>query len=173
MPQFSEEDICTRCSKINRTCCRTQPENTENCFPVSGAEIESLGRYFSPDHQVLRTQNSFKFIHNLKKLIPDKKEAIKREFPENGTHFRLKTTEDGSCVLLGDKGCTLPWGARPFYCRLYPFWVYKGKITLFDDPECLALREKMQLRPLLSLLGTTGREILDMHSEMLKHLNLK
>lgn len=173
MQQISEENICARCSKINRTCCRIQPENAVNCFPLSGPEIKELNRYFNGENPVLRTKNSVEFVRNLKKLIPDEKKAIVKEFPEDGTHQRLKTTEDGSCILLGDRGCILPWRARPLYCRLYPFWVYKGKITLFDDPDCLALQEKMQLRQILSLLGTTGREILDMHSEMLKQLNLK
>jgi Fe-S-cluster containining protein len=173
MQQFSEENICARCSKISRTCCRIQPENAVNCFPLSGAEIKDLNRYLTGEDPVLRTKNSVEFVRNLKKLIPDKKEAIDREFPQNGTHQRLRTTEDGSCILLGDKGCTLPWRVRPIFCRLYPFWVYKGKVTLFDDPECLALQVENQPRRALSLLGSTGREILDLYFEMLKHLNLK
>lgn len=173
MHHFSEENICARCSKISRTCCRTRPENAANCFPLSGPEIEDLNRDFTGEDPVLRTKNSVEFIANLKKLIPDKKQAIEEQFPENGTHPRLKTTADGSCLLLRDRGCILPRRARPIFCRLYPFWVYKGKITLFDDPDCLALQEEKQPRRVLSLLGTTGREVLDMYLEMLKHLNLK
>ncbi|MBN1612517.1 MAG: YkgJ family cysteine cluster protein [Polyangiaceae bacterium] len=33
----------------------------------------------------------------------------------------LVATEDDSCVLLGDQGCTV-YEHRPLQCRAYPFW---------------------------------------------------
>ncbi len=162
--------MCIRCSAKFRTCCRADPKNTINCFPLSPAELHWL-RSLHPDKAfAVQEPNSRSFIRHMRHLFPTTRE-IGRVFPPGAKHPRLKTTKDGSCVFLDSWGCLLPYEKRPLFCCIYPFWVNREKITAFDDPGCLAIQENQSIKDLLVLFDQTPREIYHLYHLMLKNLN--
>ncbi|MFP4167298.1 MAG: YkgJ family cysteine cluster protein [Desulfonatronovibrionaceae bacterium] len=174
MPQGTKkEHICKRCSRVYKTCCRTEPENTANCFPLSISELRALNRCLPGIRASQEETNTPEFIGSLQRLLPNQREIVGQKFPEQGTHLRLNTDYNGACVFLDPNGCLLPREYRPLYCRLYPFWVYKGKVTLFDNPNCLALQETRSVNGLVKLFNTSTNRILELHELMLKNLALK
>ncbi len=69
-------------------------------------------------------------VENIKNISPDAlKPAPYFEFcDKEGTFYvcgyALKTKEDGTCIFLKDKRCTI-YGSRPAICRLYPYMLHK------------------------------------------------
>lgn len=85
--------------------------------------------------------NSPTFVLAMCNLFPKEKPRIKEIFPEGGTHMRLSLTPGGGCAFLSGHGCTLPRPARPWFCRVFPFWAVGGTLQCFQDNGCLAVRE--------------------------------
>ena len=97
---------------------------------------------------------------------------IGEAFPPQGSHWRLATTEQGGCVFLGRAGCVLERSVRPVYCRLFPLWVFHGKLTWFTAGECLANVECSSLAPMLAAMGTDSAEVRTLFAEMCSKLGL-
>ena len=57
--------------------------------------------------------------------------------------------------MLGAQGCVLQGRARPYFCRLYPFWVVPpDHLQVFSYNHCLAQKEHRTLHDLCRALGT-------------------
>ncbi len=110
--------------------------------PLSGCEAEAIAgfsgmerRYFS----VIKS-NTADFIEKVLYLFPGCPEGVHRAFPSGGRHYELLTIAD-RCALLRNDGRLLPAGARPLFCRIYPFWFFGSQLHVFPDDLRLALRE--------------------------------
>ncbi|XPV77438.1 MAG: zinc/iron-chelating domain-containing protein [Desulfovibrio sp.] len=141
--------VCSRCADTYSTCCRLTPGDEVYCFPVSpeeAARIEEETKELVSRKELhieitlVEENNSPEFKENLYRLLPQSKDEIDTKFPEGATHLRLAVT-GGKCPLLGDNGCLLTRESRPYYCRLFPFWIMGGELTYFDARQCLACEE--------------------------------
>lgn len=165
-------DVCSRCAAKNRTCCTVSSGNEEFCFPISLPEMEAIrsAGQGGEDCFVLAA-NTPGFVKQLSLLMPEIE--IGEAFPPQGSHWRLATTEEGDCVFLGHAGCVLERSVRPVYCRLFPLWVFHGRLTWFTAEECLANKECSSLAPMLAAMGTDSAEIKALFAEMCSKLGLR
>lgn len=95
--------------------------------------------------------NSPDFLKAMRDLFPGERDAIRAAFPDGESHMRLALDPDGACVFLSEHGCVLPRPARPYFCRIFPFWVVRGRLQCFQSEDCLAVRE--QPGNFMALLG--------------------
>lgn len=165
--------ICARCSDINQTCCRLKPGMEILCFPLSGSELETISRATGLSDFYVRENNTPDFIRNLGKLMPCSGSALRRCFPAQGIHSRLKTDVSGNCTFLGPQGCRLDADVRPLYCRIYPFWFSRGKLTILDDAGCLAQKEASSVKIMLNLFGADPEQLSRMFCSLLDNLGLE
>lgn len=152
--------ICARCAAVNPTCCRTNPENGDKCFPLSEAEKERLVPHAAslgvPVAEV--EYNTPEFLALMFELFPDKKKELRAALPQGGTHLRLPLSADGSCLFLQEDGCFLPRDARPWYCQLFPIWVRQRYFDRFQPEGCLLTREAGRLPEVFTALGLSREE---------------
>ena len=167
-----EKYICAQCSEIYPTCCQIKQERTEYCFPLSESEIEKIRKKIGTDDFYVQEKNSNNFIQKLISLLPEYKQKIVQLFPPNGTHYRLRLKDNGKCYFLTDNGCDLARDDRPFYCQIYPFWIYNQKITYFEDKYCLAQKKTKKIGHLLKLFSVTIDSIEDNFNSMITALGI-
>lgn len=152
--------ICIRCAAVNPTCCKTPPAKRANCFPLSFAEEERLLPHALklglPSHEV--EENTPEFVKLMYALFPDRRAAVRKGFPKEGTHMRLPLGEKGECLFLREDGCALPREARPWYCQLFPLWVRNGFFDYFVSESCLLAQEAKNLGDVFALLGISREE---------------
>ncbi|CCO24736.1 YkgJ family cysteine cluster protein [Maridesulfovibrio hydrothermalis] len=159
--------VCARCAAKGPTCCELTPGTEEVCFPVSDYERERI-RECVPDLGGFAMQpNTAVFIENLLRLFPDQRRTVREMFPPGCTHYRLEVDESGKCVFLGAQGCLIPQEARPFYCRLFPFWTDEsGRITLLEVERCLAQQENKSTGKLFNALGISQIKVRELHGKL-------
>ena len=87
-------------------------------------------------------------------------------FPKGGRHLRLGTTPAGDCLLLGPNGCRLPRASRPWYCRIFPFWVRWGEVVVIPSPTCLGVRKASNKAATLELYSLTDAEVLEIFASL-------
>lgn len=160
--------VCARCGAEGSTCCKLQPGQEQHCFPMSAEERERMAPYVDGDSAFTLELNTEAFAQGLRCAFPHDKASIDALFPVDGTacHYRLATHPDGACTLLGPEGCILPREARPYYCRLFPFWVCGRKVMIFTSSCCLAQRETKAFARLAEALGMTDAEIRRLHDRL-------
>ncbi len=159
--------ICRSCAAAGPTCCTVSPGQEEHCFPVSEMErgriVEQVGLTvgaFTPE------ANSGAFRVNMQKLFPRERDLLDQLFPETGRHLRLSCDAAGNCVFLRAAGCCLPRPARPYYCRLFPLWVFSGQVTGFANPGCLIYRQGRNVSGMMRLLGRTAVATRELHGRL-------
>lgn len=158
----SDPSVCKRCAQEGSSCCQLDPGLEEFCFPLSDTEKERI-QEFQPDEGGFALQeNTEGFLLNLQRLFPGERDQIRALFPARKFHFRLAVDEEGSCRFLGRDGCRIPAELRPYYCRLFPFWVVKGSINVFDAESCLARRETVNLFRMFDSFGLNAALIRDL-----------
>ncbi|SKA79734.1 hypothetical protein SAMN02745704_01255 [Paucidesulfovibrio gracilis DSM 16080] len=158
----SDPSICKRCALQGPTCCRLEPGQEEFCFPLSQTEKERI-QEFQPDEGGFALQeNTEGFVHNILRLFPGEKERVLALFPRQKFHFRLAVDASGACRFLGSKGCRIPQDLRPYYCRLFPFWVVHNEVSVFDSPSCLARREAVHLLRMFETFDTNAGTVRDL-----------
>ena len=162
--------VCVRCADRGRTCCALSGGNEEFCFPVSASERLAILASGIGAEAFVSAPNTQAFVEQLDQLIPD--HAVKDIFPANGSHWRLATTTGGQCILLGGAGCGLERSIRPFYCRLFPLWVYRGQLTWFTAEECLANEQCNSIADMLRFMDAEAREIRSLFRAMCHALGL-
>jgi Fe-S-cluster containining protein len=168
----SRKYICAQCSEIYPTCCQIKQELAEYCFPLSKPEIEKIREKIGTDDFYVQEKNSNNFIHKLISLLPEYKQKIVQLFPPDETHYRMRLQDNGKCCFLTDNGCNLTGDDRPFYCQVYPFWIYNQKITYFEDKYCLAQEKTKKISYLLKLFSVTINSIEDNFNSMITALGL-
>lgn len=161
-----DSDVCRRCSRLGPTCCRIATGQEEFCFPLSLAEKERIQELVPYTGGFVLASNSKAFIDYACRLFPGEEEAVRELFPEGKEHFRLAVDSMGACRFLGPLGCEIPREARPYYCRLFPFWMVEGEVIFFDSPTCLARREGGTLTRILDMLDTGRANVKDLYGRL-------
>lgn len=159
--QCAKEDpaICARCALTGPTCCTVTPGSEANCFPVSEMEWERVLEHAGERGAFVRETNTQPFRHMVARLFPGEHRAVEELFPHHKVHLRLATTPAGQCIFASAEGCELPREARPYYCRIFPLWVYGERLTVFNADGCSAVREGRGHRGVMAMLGTTENEV--------------
>jgi Fe-S-cluster containining protein len=164
---MTDPHVCARCAHIGDTCCRLSPGEEALCFPLSEAEKNRILDCAEGVRGVFVVEpNSGAFLGNVKKLFPGEEKLVRAAFPENKFHLRLATDTSGNCLLLSDEGCMLPREARPYYCRLYPFWSVDGKLTLMTSSRCLLQREAPSFKGIMDGLGMQVSTVLELYGRL-------
>jgi Fe-S-cluster containining protein len=161
-----DADVCRRCSFQGPTCCRITAGQEEYCFPLSQTEKERIQDLVPYTGGFVLSPNSKAFIDYACRLFPGEEELVRRIFPEGKEHFRLAVDSMGACRFLGPLGCEIPQEARPYYCRLFPFWMAGRTVTHFDTPTCLARREGGTLARILDILDTNKATVKDLYGRL-------
>ncbi|MHC1790070.1 YkgJ family cysteine cluster protein [Solidesulfovibrio sp.] len=159
--------VCAACAAAGPTCCSLTPGQEELCFPVSDMErtriVEQVGLSlgaFTPQ------ANTGAFLANLVRLFPRERAILGRLFPQEGQHLRLSVDAAGNCVFLRADGCCLPRAVRPYYCRLFPFWLSGAAVSAFAAPGCLVHRQGRTVSRMLALLDSTEADVRDLHGRL-------
>jgi Fe-S-cluster containining protein len=168
---FTHPDVCRRCAAVGRTCCAVSSGDEEFCFPVSAAEMTAIRQAGEGGECFVSAANTVGFVEQLALLLPGY--DIAGAFPPQGSHWRLATTAEGRCIFLGPEGCRLERSVRPVYCRLFPLWLFAGRLTWFTAEECLANKECSSLAGMLRAMGTDSAEATALHRDMCAKLGLE
>ncbi len=159
--------VCARCAGLGPTCCEVSPGQEEACFPVSDLERQRISDHLALSRGgFVEERNSRAFVTNLHRLFPRERRVVDALFPARGTHLRLSTDARGRCQFLAAAGCVLPNEVRPYYCRLFPFWVVSGRLCVFAPAGCLAHREGRSVAGMLESLAVPAARLLDLHSRL-------
>lgn len=159
-------DACRRCAEASGTCCTLSPGQEEFCFPLSARERADMEAAGAGPEMFFSQANTPAFVDNLCRLFPGEGALLRALFPAGGFHDRLAVALTGECLLLGPEGCRLPREARPYYCRLFPFWMRGGRQMYFEFKECQALRESRGGAGLLKRLGMTETGVFDLYHRL-------
>lgn len=147
--------ICARCAAIHPTCCRTDPDATNNCVPLSEAERRRLVPFAEklgiPSAET--EENTEEFLSLMRLLFPDRPSILANAYPLGGAHFRLPLAVDGACLFLRENGCFLPRTARPWYCQLFPIWIREGYFVRMTPQACLITHEVKRLGDVFTAIG--------------------
>jgi Fe-S-cluster containining protein len=161
-----DTDACTRCAENCGTCCTLAPGNEQYCFPLSPCERADMEAAGAGPETFYCQANTPDFLDNLCRLFPGEGAKVREVFPAEGVHDRLAVSPAGACLLLGPQGCRLPREARPYYCRLFPFWIRTGQLMFFEFKDCLAVRESRGGAGLLKRLGMTEKGVFDLYHRL-------
>lgn len=158
--------ICARCAAVSTTCCTIPPGAEEHCFPLSALERDRILDWMGDRRGGFEQEpNSEVFLANMRGLFPCEPELLERAFPSTKHHFRL-AAPDGKCAFLTEEGCGLPRQVRPYYCRLFPLWMRGKRVTMFDAPDCLAVREGRNIYRVLKSLAMTETQVRDLYGRL-------
>ncbi len=162
----SDPHICAQCAACGRTCCTLLPGNEELCFPISQAEQEMILDWGGTEELFDQLPNSPAFRNSLDYLFPEDRVRLRELFPKGGLHKRLGTTFTGECLLLGPQGCRLPRANRPWYCRIFPFWVRFNEVHVIPSPSCPGVRKAPGKEACLELYGLDEADILEIFRQL-------
>ena len=166
-PEANEDPhICASCAKKSDTCCHIEPENAELCFPLSEPEAARLKDYLGESLCLGEAPNSSEFLTVMVSLFPGESPVVHSLFPPDKNHATLGTDAKGFCLHLGPDGCELPRELRPWFCRLFPFWVSRGEITTFAAPYCLAHRQSISLRGMLRKIDQNEADVREIYNNL-------
>jgi Fe-S-cluster containining protein len=158
--------VCRRCALAGPTCCQLSAGQEEFCFPLSVLEKDRIRDHLPDLGGFASAPNSASFVDGLSRLFPDERREVKALFPAGKEHLRLAVDAHGACRFLSPGGCLVPREARPYYCRLFPFWITGERITLFETPFCLAQQEHPKVGDLLAVLGLTTTQVASLHGSL-------
>ena len=156
--------ICAACAKAGSTCCYIAPDGSELCFPLSRPEAARLRRQVGSALRLGEAPNSREFLETMYNLFPGESEVVNKIFPAGKKHLTLAVDERGFCVHLGKNGCALPRNVRPWFCRIFPFWIERGNLTGFAAPYCLASRQILTVQGLLRKMGQSESDVLEIYN---------
>lgn len=166
LTQTGDSDVCLRCSQQGATCCRITAGQEEFCFPLSLKEKERIQEHVPYTGGFALSKNSPAFIESTCRLFPGEEALVRELFPKGKEHFRLAVDTMGACRFLGPEGCEIPQEVRPYYCRLYPFWMVGHEIIVFDSPTCLARRESRSLKQMFCSLDMNKANVKDLYGRL-------
>ncbi|MCK5405278.1 MAG: hypothetical protein KAI75_08590 [Desulfobulbaceae bacterium] len=155
--------ICASCALIGPTCCRCTSEEDTVVAPLSESEwrlIQAKAPWTAKLDFVAKGKNSSVFLAQMIRLFPTQEEEVLRAFPKDGFHYKLAMNKEGRCLLLGPKGCLLPYNVRPLFCRMYPFWMTTDQLQIFGYAGCLAIHEFETVPELCAAMQTGPSQLL-------------
>lgn len=162
-----DPEVCRRCAGSVSSCCAHVPGDEERCFPISDMERRRIEDCISLRRGAFVLEpNTGAFRANLYRLFPSERREMDALFPEGGWHARLSRDARGRCVFLRTDGCLLPRQVRPYYCRLFPFWVLGRRLTVIAAADCLARREGGDPAGMLHLLRCPEKMAHDLHGRL-------
>ena len=134
--------ICATCHLGGAGCCRIEPGFEGLMFGLLPQEVEriSLDTGMTSAQFTVIDKPRCDFIRELATWFPPQAEILR-----DGIRQRLMT-RNGACVFLTDRGCLLRPEARPYYCRMYPFWFDRhGNLRLTRSEGCLAQQDALSV----------------------------
>ena len=169
-PNKPDPSICATCASQSHTCCYVSPGNEDYCFPISKAEqnriLTQCGQELAGAEFFAISHNTPEFLSAMHNLFPEEKNILNKLFPKGKKHFRLATLNTGFCVFLGKLGCVLPRDVRPWFCKLFPFWVQNGEITAFTASYCLIAKGAISPTGMLNIMGQNPDEVLSIFNKL-------
>lgn len=168
----TDPGVCARCASLGSTCCHLAPGHEEFCFPLSNTEKDRIQETLPGKGGFVLEANSEAFVDNVCRLFPGEEDTVRTLFPKGKSHYRLAVGKDGACRFLGPEGCAVPREIRPYYCRLFPFWMAGNEVIIFDSESCLARREARNLNRMLESIGTTRAVVRDLFGRLRLAWNL-
>ncbi len=147
--------ICGQCHIIGNGCCFLRRNDEKFMFGLTFDEIVKIQIYSKfEQYQIVTTDNVEKnFSLEMQKFD----EIFENTFVGN-KRFKLRSA-GGMCIFLTENGCKLPVNMRPFYCRLYPFWVVNDEVILIGAPFCEAMKYQKNLPLLMQKIETDSSQI--------------
>lgn len=160
-----QEHVCATCHKQGTGCCFLGKYKTDEQFGLTLPEIEAIKEEtgLPTDKFTIKDKVKPKF---LKKIA--KSHSIFQLIMPNGFRYRLKL-KNRQCHFLGEQGCTLPTNIRPYYCRLYPFWVdEKGELAIMKSKTCLAQQDVKSYDEVFKRLGMDTENVKLLFNQLMK-----
>jgi len=158
-------NICAKCHENGTGCCIMHPSEEDFMFGLTDHEIQKIALTCSiNENEFVVCDNvstdTMAYYLKLDSLFSDVMIECKRK------RFKLK---NGKCFFLTENGCELPVNIRPYYCRLYPFWVNQEKKTTFIPSErCLAQNYAVLVDDLYAIFNTDEAGIKNLYDEYCK-----
>ncbi|MBS2023632.1 MAG: YkgJ family cysteine cluster protein [Deltaproteobacteria bacterium] len=156
--------VCGRCVAAGGGCCTSEP----GIFgpPLTRADEERIAAATGLTPR--------KFVH-VRSVDAEEQRAWEEDVPSaKGIVVRGKVRSlarpDGRCLLLTERGCSLPLDARPLQCRLFPFVVRGRSLTVQPAGECLAVREADGISSLARQLRTSAQELVQLDGQLQEEL---
>jgi Fe-S-cluster containining protein len=114
-------DICLECSKKYGGCCTVEP-----FVPVTIKDIERMEKLGYKKEFFLTLKR-----YSKKDIVGPEKWWINSFIDIKGVKYKINLKRKGKrCVFLENrKGCVLG-NKRPFFCKIYPFWVENNKVVV-------------------------------------------
>lgn len=164
MTHTEPSDLCARCHTQGSGCCRLGGFNEDQMFPLTLGEIEAMAQAsgLDPEQFTVADRPPRQFLEMAAALHPVLITAMPR-----GERLRLRIQPGGECFFLGPQGCALPYQARPFYCRLYPFFfTMDERLMVLQAEHCLAQRGARSWREVLSRLGQKEAHLRELFAQL-------
>lgn len=161
----TDPHICETCHQEGLGCCYLVDGTEEQMFGLTQGEIERMAEASGADPQKFTVTDRPPewFVKFLKTIHP----AFLQTMPGRRRR-RLRINADGACFFASLTGCTLPRQARPYYCRLYPFWfTAAGQLMVLTSPFCLAQRKTKNPQKLLEIMELTQEGLREIFQEFL------
>lgn len=166
----TDPKICALCAAQGPSCCALSPGDEQFCFPLGSADRAAIMAAGYTDTGMVEVTNTRDFVDQLANLLPD--HNVPTVFAPGGRHWRLAVSPRGQCVFLGAAGCLLDQSSRPGYCRLFPFWIYEGRLTWFVSEDCLAARTHTSAASMLRCLDMDAARVRALFTELCTDLGL-
>ncbi len=105
----SEETLCVRCARRQKTCCQTRE------IYCGAGDKRRIVRYVG-------REDFYRFAVAAPDYLDQDDDPPYRDwvFRPDGSRRILKKQTGGDCVFLSPAGCALPMDVRPIVCRLHP-----------------------------------------------------
>lgn len=159
LPKEHDPTCCAVCAAQGDTCCTLRPGAGEQIFPISAMEWDRIMDFTGDKGAFVEGYNDALFRASLKRLFPRDRARIDELFPDHKPHRRLATGPDGHCAFLGAEGCTLPREARPYFCLVFPLWIFDDRVTMFTPPHCVAVNRGRNPQGVLAQVGMEEGEL--------------
>ncbi|MEZ6126450.1 MAG: YkgJ family cysteine cluster protein [Planctomycetaceae bacterium] len=145
MSTVTEEFLCARCARHQKTCCQ------QTDIFVTLGDIDRIAQHTG---QSASQFSEFRAADDPVYLDQDDDPTWKAHvFRSDGTRRVLRQQANRDCTFLGAEGCTLPLETRPLICRLYPFDYTDAGVKPLPAGGCPVelLRPQQQLLPTLDM----------------------
>lgn len=161
--------VCARCHELQQGCCFSF-NDTSQVFSLLSMEVTRISQASGMAGGAFTTRDEIspQFRELLLALNP----ALAATVPGN-QRTRLKILPNGHCFFLTEHGCLLPVEARPYYCRIYPFWITTGgRLFVLMNANCLAQKKAPTWQHVLEKMEMDEEKLRNMFNEYLHYLNI-
>ena len=156
--------ICAKCHLIGSGCCFLKQDEKKFMFGLTLDEIKKIEKETGLEqYQIVKTDFVDQtFADNLRNFD----EIFENTFL-NDKRFRLQI-ENNVCRFLTEIGCKLPVDVRPYYCRLYPFWVQNGEVIIVGADKNKKKKDTDSVDECLKLMNVSKEQVYQLHKAYLE-----